>query len=94
MRPAVVACIAIVIAKFGTGCTADTDSEEYVPLPEGTLTFCRDIAPIVFEKCSGCHRPGEATPFDLLTYGDVQARAKQIRFALSKTTFLRGSCIR
>jgi tetratricopeptide (TPR) repeat protein len=42
------------------------------------VTFCRDIAPIVFEKCASCHRPGEAAPFPLLTYDDVRRRAGQI----------------
>ena len=41
-------------------------------------TFNRDIAPIIFRNCSGCHRPGQAGPFSLLTYGDVAKRARQI----------------
>jgi hypothetical protein len=40
--------------------------------------FNHDIAPIVFQHCSQCHRPGEAAPFSLLTYEDVKKRAKQI----------------
>src|SRR6266446_3507006 len=31
-------------------------------------TFTRDIAPILFQNCSGCHRPGQSGPFSLLTY--------------------------
>ena len=45
--------------------------------PSGT-TFNRDVAPIVFSRCGGCHRPGESGPFDLLSYADVSKRAKQI----------------
>ena len=41
-------------------------------------TFTRDIAPIVFRNCSGCHRPGQSGPFSLLTYRDVAKRARQI----------------
>ncbi|HEX6883773.1 MAG TPA: tetratricopeptide repeat protein, partial [Planctomycetota bacterium] len=37
-----------------------------------------DVAPIVFARCAPCHRPGEAAPFALLTYEDVQKRAAQI----------------
>jgi Tfp pilus assembly protein PilF len=44
----------------------------------GPLTFANDVAPIVFAKCSGCHRPGEAAPFSLLTFDDVRNRARQI----------------
>src|SRR5262249_45784893 len=37
-----------------------------------TLTFGRDVAPIIYTYCSPCHRPGEAAPFSLLTYEDVR----------------------
>jgi hypothetical protein len=40
--------------------------------------FNHDIAPIVYQHCAPCHRPGEAAPFSLLTYEDVKKRAKQI----------------
>lgn len=45
---------------------------------EGAPTFSRDVAPLVFEHCTPCHRPGEAAPFTLLEYGDLRKRAKQI----------------
>ncbi len=35
----------------------------------------RDVAPIVFDKCASCHRPGGPAPFSLLTYADVRQRA-------------------
>src|SRR4051812_5598214 len=43
-----------------------------------TPTFAEDVAPIVFDKCASCHHPGEAAPFNLLTYDDVKHRARQI----------------
>ena len=43
-----------------------------------TITFNRDIAPIIFQNCSSCHRPGEVAPFALLTYDDVRKRAQTI----------------
>lgn len=46
--------------------------------PARQVTFHKDIAPIIFNHCSGCHHPGEAAPFDLLTYADVKKRARQI----------------
>ncbi|HVY69355.1 MAG TPA: ascorbate-dependent monooxygenase, partial [Verrucomicrobiae bacterium] len=42
------------------------------------LTFNKDVAPIVFARCSRCHRPGESGPFNLLTYADVKKHADQI----------------
>jgi Tfp pilus assembly protein PilF len=41
-------------------------------------TFSRDIAPIVYQQCAPCHRPGEAGPFPLLSYADVKKHARQI----------------
>src|SRR5438876_11005083 len=41
-------------------------------------TFTKEIAPIIFQNCASCHRPGEVAPFPLLTYNDVAKRAKQI----------------
>ena len=41
-------------------------------------TYYKDVAPIVYEYCAPCHRPGEAAPFPLLTAADAQKRAKQI----------------
>jgi tetratricopeptide (TPR) repeat protein len=46
--------------------------------PQGTITFNRDVAPIVFQKCAGCHRPGQSAPFALLTYPEVKKHARQI----------------
>jgi tetratricopeptide (TPR) repeat protein/mono/diheme cytochrome c family protein len=43
-----------------------------------SLTFTRDVAPIVFGNCVTCHRPGEAAPFSLTTYQDVRQRASTI----------------
>jgi tetratricopeptide (TPR) repeat protein len=43
-----------------------------------SLTFNKDIAPIVFARCAPCHRPGEVGPFTLLTFADVRQRASLI----------------
>ncbi len=43
-----------------------------------TITFNKDIAPLVFKNCTPCHRPGEAGPFNLMTYSDVRKKAKTI----------------
>ena len=41
-------------------------------------TFTEHVAPIVFQHCAACHRPGEIGPFPLLTYQDVRKRSKLI----------------
>ncbi len=43
------------------------------------VTFSDHIAKIIYAKCSSCHRPGQAGPFDLLTYKDVAERADTIK---------------
>lgn len=44
----------------------------------GPVTFNKQIAPLIFQNCSSCHRPGETAPFSLLTYDDVRKHAAQI----------------
>ncbi len=41
-------------------------------------TFTQHIAPLVYESCTRCHRPGEAGPFPLITYRDVKKRAANL----------------
>jgi hypothetical protein len=42
------------------------------------VTFTRDVAPILFENCTECHRPGQAAPFPLITYADARERARML----------------
>ena len=43
-----------------------------------SVTFYRDVAPILFSRCASCHRSGEAAPFSLLIYDDTKSRSGQI----------------
>jgi tetratricopeptide (TPR) repeat protein/mono/diheme cytochrome c family protein len=43
-----------------------------------SITFTKHIAPLLFERCASCHRPGGAAPFGLLDYAAVRQRATQI----------------
>jgi hypothetical protein len=38
-------------------------------------TYNKDIAPILWKNCAGCHRPGEIGPFSLLNYKDAAKRS-------------------
>src|SRR6266576_2022479 len=42
------------------------------------VTFSKDIAPIVFTKCTMCHHPGGAAPFSLVAYATARSHATQI----------------
>jgi len=57
-------------------------------LPAGaaaaTPTFNHDVAPILYEKCATCHRPGQVAPFPLLTYDDARRRAGLLAIVTAK----------
>jgi len=47
-------------------------------------TFNADIAPILYQKCAACHRPGEVAPFSLLTYSDAAKKASLLAAVTEK----------
>lgn len=55
--------------------------------PLAAQTFSHDIAPIIYQNCASCHRPGESGPFSLLSYEDVRKHARQIA-AVTKSRFM------
>ena len=63
--------LAIAVALRAGGTDEHSDREQQV-------TFNRDIAPVIYQSCARCHRPGESGPFSLLTYDDVKKHARQI----------------
>lgn len=50
------------------------------------VTFSKDVAPVLYKHCVGCHRPGEVAPMALRTYKEVRPWAAAIREAVSKRT--------
>ena len=44
-----------------------------------SLTYAKDIAPLLNAKCVTCHRPGEVAPMSLMTYNDVRPWARAIK---------------
>ena len=44
-------------------------------LPE-KVTWAEHVAPLVHERCAGCHRPGDIAPMSLLTYDEARPWAK------------------
>ena len=43
-----------------------------------SVTFAKDVAPLLADRCGMCHHPGGSAPFSLLTYADAKRRAAQI----------------
>jgi hypothetical protein len=65
------------VMGFGTAgswLTAGVSGEQAQP-----PTYTKDVAPILFKNCTGCHRPGEIGPMSLLTYADVRPYASSIK---------------
>ena len=46
---------------------------------KATVTFAKDVAPIIFDKCATCHRPGEPVPMSLTSYQEVRPWAKAVK---------------
>ena len=44
------------------------------------VTFAEHIAPIIYNKCGSCHRPGEIAPFSLTNYAEVKDRGNFIKY--------------
>jgi mono/diheme cytochrome c family protein len=64
-------------------CTLDqraaaTEAHKTPVRPRGSVTFAKDVAPIIYANCTSCHRAGEVAPFALASYQDVKKRATQI----------------
>ena len=41
-----------------------------------SVTFTKDVAPILQRSCVTCHRTGESAPMSLMTYEDVRPWAR------------------
>jgi len=69
---------ALLLGPFVAVLSAQTVSSatDTVPLAP---TFTKDVAPILYASCAGCHRPGEVAPMSLLSYDEVRPWAKSIR---------------
>jgi mono/diheme cytochrome c family protein len=46
---------------------------------DGTVTFTKDVAPILYKSCVECHRPTMFAPMSLMTYDDARPYARSIK---------------
>ena len=49
------------------------------PAEAQEVTFTRDVAPILYENCVECHRPGSFAPMSLLTYENARRYASRMK---------------
>jgi len=47
-----------------------------------TVTFNKDVLPVLQRNCQACHRPGEVAPMSLINYTDARPWAKAIKAAV------------
>jgi hypothetical protein len=66
---------AVVLSLVGIGASVSIGAQAPA---SGTPTYTRDIAPILYNSCTSCHRPGEIGPMSLMTYKDVRPWARSI----------------
>jgi hypothetical protein len=68
--------VALAVAPLGlAGQGQSPDAKE--------ITFSKDVAPILYDNCVSCHRPGEVAPFSMLTYKETRPWVRAIRQAVS-----------
>jgi hypothetical protein len=48
-----------------------------------SVTYARDVAPIIQQKCQVCHQPNSIAPMSLVTYEDAKKYARRIRNKVS-----------
>ncbi|MBL8722755.1 MAG: hypothetical protein JNK49_01850 [Planctomycetes bacterium] len=79
-RPAPIALLTGAVLCTLAGAQAPNAS---TPAPRAP-TWNEDVAPLVFARCSPCHRPGEVAPFPLLTFQDARKRARKLLEAVEQ----------
>ena len=47
------------------------------------VNFTKDIAPIIYNNCTKCHRPGEIAPFAMTNYDEILPWAQSIQYVTS-----------
>src|ERR1700736_2316278 len=70
-----------VLAVWFTGVVAlAADVSSAAP---ASVTFTKDVLPVLQKNCQGCHRPGQVAPMSLLTYKETRPWAKAIKTAVT-----------
>jgi hypothetical protein len=69
----------LLVLAVATGAGAQTPAVREVASSTRTVTWARDVAPILQQKCQVCHQPNSIAPMSLLTYDDAKRVAPAIR---------------
>lgn len=63
-------------------CAKDSENKDEAHGNDSVLTWTSNISGIFHENCTPCHRPGEAGPFNLISYEDIQRKSETIKFVV------------
>ena len=77
--------LAALVVSMATGAPASAQASASAAT-SGQVTFTKDVAPILQEKCQTCHRSGGVAPMSLLTYQQTKAYAKVIKQRVTSRT--------
>ena len=78
MKVAAVGALALAVAFLSTARGGAAAS------PRGAITFTRDVAPVLQQKCQVCHQPDSIGPMPLITYEDAREYAEKIKRKVSQ----------
>jgi hypothetical protein len=67
------------IAILASATTAKAQRPASGAATQSQVTFTKDIAPILQEKCQACHRTGKIAPMSLMTYQETRPWARDIK---------------
>ena len=58
------------------GCLLDRSAKKAA---KAGVTYAKDVARILQDRCQACHRPGQSAPFALMTYDDAAKHGRMIK---------------
>jgi hypothetical protein len=73
-------CVGLMLALISIAGSLQVTAEQETKT--GTVTFNKDVLPILQNNCQTCHRPGEIAPMSFLTYKDARPWAKAMKTAV------------
>jgi thiol-disulfide isomerase/thioredoxin len=84
MKKVFFSILALSVGILGAAPARAAEPKGAAPKLPDKVTFSEHIAPIIFNNCTSCHRPGEAAPFPLMTYRDVQKHGRTIQDVVAR----------
>ena len=79
IRFCIVLLVALIVNTTARRLLADEALRSDKTVSDALVTFNDQIATIIHSHCSGCHRPGQTGPFDLIDYAQVRKHARTIQ---------------